>query len=331
MRTRTNLRAVGLGLAAALALAACSTADDSTTPESTEDAGTQDGGTIALVLGVAGNPYYEALACGAREEGEAAGYTVTVAAPSNFSAPEQIPLLNGVISSAPVGAIIAPTDPQALGGPIADLAATGAKVVTVDTTLADTSDLTTQILTDNEEGGRLAAETLSELIGGAGQVMVIQGPQGNIVESARRTGFEDKIAEYPDIEYLGVQYSENDAQRAAQFVTSTLASHPDLAGVFATNDLGSIGVITGLEQAAATGEVDVVAFDAAGPQVNALKNGTIDALIAQQPTEMGRQAVQAVIAAINGTTQEETTHVPSVVLRTGDDEAADTYEYKANC
>lgn len=332
MRTRNHVRVTGLGLAALLALAACSTGDGAT-PEPTDDvtAATQDGGVISLVLGVAGNPYYETLACGAKEEAEAAGYSVTVAAPSNFAAPEQIPLLNGVVSSAPDGAIVAPTDPQALGDPMSDLIATGAKVVTVDTTLADPSGLTTQILTDNEEGGRLAAETLSELIGGAGQVMVIQGPQGNIVESARRTGFEDKIAEYPDIEYVGVQYAENDPQRAAQFITSTLASSPDLAGVFATNDLGSIGVITGLEQAGATGVVDVVAFDAASPQVNALKNGTIDALIAQQPAEMGRQAVRAVIAAINGSAPEETTYVPSVALRAGDDETADTYEYKADC
>ena len=43
----------------------------------------------------------------------------------------------------------------------------------------------------------------------------------------------------------------------------------------------------------------VVGFDAGPAQIEALENGTVQALVAQQPAEIGRQGLEQVVASLN--------------------------------
>ncbi|SHO65623.1 ribose transport system substrate-binding protein [Pseudoxanthobacter soli DSM 19599] len=290
-----------------------------------------DGKSVALVVGVKGSPFYQALQCGAEAKAKELGLTLTVSAPDQFAADSQIPVVNAVAATKPAVAVIVPTDTQALVAPMKQMAGMGTKIVTVDQTVNDTSFVETQILTDNEAGGKLAADAMNELLGGKGKVLVITQPPGSAAQDARTTGFEEELKKYPGIEYLGAQYQSDDPQKAAEIVTSTLSAHPDLAGVFSTNDQGAIGAITGLRQAGASGKVKVVAYDAASAEVSALKNGTIQALIAQNPKQEGEMAIEVADALMKGKTLDKVTLTEIVTIKAGDHATADKYEYKADC
>jgi ribose transport system substrate-binding protein len=290
-----------------------------------------EGKTVALVLGVKGSPFYEALACGAKAKAKELGLDLTVSAGDQFAADSQIPVVNAVAATKPAVAVIVPTDMQALVGPMKQIDGMGTKVVTVDQTIADTSFVKTQILTDNEAGGKLAADAMNELLGGKGKVLVITQPPGSAAQDARTTGFEEELKKYPGIEYLGPQYQSDDPQKAAEIITSTLSAHPDLAGVFSTNDQGAIGAITGLKQAGAAGKVKVVAYDSATAEVNALKNGTINALIAQNPKLEGEVAMEIADKLIAGKEVDKVTLTEIATIKAGENEKADQYEYKGDC
>lgn len=291
----------------------------------------QEAGSVSLVLGVSGSPFYQALQCGAMARAEELGLALTVSAGNQFAADSQIPVVNAVTAVGPDVAAIVPTDMQALIQPMRELADRGTKVITVDQTIADNSFVETEVLTDNAAGGKLAAEAMSEILGGEGKVLVITQPPGSLAQDARTAGFEEQIATYEDIEYIGAQYQSDDPQKAAEIVTSTLSAHPDLAGIFSTNDQGAIGAITGLRQAGAVGRVKMVAYDAATAEVAALKNGAIQVLIAQNPAQEGAVAMDAALALINGETLEKTTMTELVVIREDEHDLADQYEYIANC
>jgi ribose transport system substrate-binding protein len=290
-----------------------------------------EGKTVALVLGVKGSPFYEALACGAKAKAKELGLDLTVSAGDQFAADSQIPVVNAVAATKPAVAVIVPTDMQALVGPMKQIDGMGTKLVTVDQTIADTSFVKTQILTDNEAGGKLAADAMNELLGGKGKVLVITQPPGSAAQDARTTGFEEQLKKYPGIEYLGPQYQSDDPQKAAEIITSTLSAHPDLAGVFSTNDQGAIGAITGLKQAGAAGKVKVVAYDSATAEVNALKNGTINALIAQNPKLEGEVAMEIADKLIAGKDVDKVTLTEIATIKAGENEKADKYEYKGDC
>jgi ribose transport system substrate-binding protein len=240
--------------AAAFALVAASSTAEAADP------------AIALVLGVKGSPFYQALACGAKAKAKELGLALTISAPDQFAADSQIPVVNAIAATTPVVAAIVPTDAKALIAPMKQLADRGTKIVTIDQTIEDSSFVQTQILTDNAQGGRLAADALNALLDGKGEVLVITQPPGSAAQDARTTGFEEELKKYPGIVYLGAQYQSDDPQKAAEIVTSTLSAHPKLAGLFSTNDQGAIGALTGLRQAGALGKVKVVAYDAASAE-----------------------------------------------------------------
>jgi ribose transport system substrate-binding protein len=286
---------------------------------------------VALVLGVKGSPFYQALACGAKAKAKELGLALTVSAPDQFAADSQIPVVNAVAAAKPAVAVIVPTDAKALIQPMKQMAERGTKIITVDQTVEDNSFVQTQIVTDNAEGGRLAADAINDLLGGKGGVLVITQPPGSAAQDARTTGFEQELKKYPGIVYLGAQYQSDDPQKAAEIVTSTLSAHPKLAGIFATNDQGAIGALTGLRQAGALGKVKVVAYDAATAEVNALKNGGLQALIAQNPKQEGEVAMESAAKVIKGDKLAKTTLTQIVTVKSGDAATAEKYEYKGDC
>jgi ribose transport system substrate-binding protein len=309
-----------VGAAAAFALLAASSAAEAAADPA-----------VAVVLGVKGSPFYQALACGAKAKAKELGLALTISAPDQFAADSQIPVVNAIAATTPVVAAIVPTDAKALIAPMKQLADRGTKIVTVDQTIADNSFVQTQILTDNAQGGRLAADALNALLDGKGEVLVITQPPGSAAQDARTTGFEEELKKYPGIVYLGAQYQSDDPQKAAEIVTSTLSAHPKLAGLFSTNDQGAIGALTGLRQAGALGKVKVVAYDAASAEVSALKNGAIQALIAQDPKQEGEVAMESAAKLLKGDKLDKTTLTEIVTIKAGDTATADKYEYKGDC
>ena len=190
----------------------------------------------------------------------------------------------------------------------------GIKVALVDTTLEDTSKVITAIATDNTAGGAAAADALAKLIGEKGEVMVIAFQAGASTSDQRQQGFESEIKKYPNIKYIGFQISNNDPSKAAAEVGSTLAAHPDLAGIFATNDRSAEGAATGLRVADKVGAVKVVGFDAGDTQIKQLKDGLVQALIAQRPYQIGVDGVDAIANALTGKSVEHSVTTGTVTI-----------------
>lgn len=322
-------RITAIATISVLALASC-TAGPTGGGNSTSQApaATKD---VALVLGVNGSPFYQALACGAQAEAAKHGLNLKVSAPAQFAADAQIPVVNAVAAARPAVAVVVPTDAQALMPPVQALTAAGTQVITVDQTLADPSVVKSEIITDNIAGGKMAATELAKLLGDKGKVLVITQPPGSTAQDQRTQGFEEELKNHSGITYLGPQYQSDDPQKAAQIVTATLSAHPDLAGVFSTNDQGAIGALTGLQQAGASNRVKLVAYDAASAEVAALKNGTMAALIAQNPKQEGEVAMQTAAAMIDGKPVQSKILTELVTIGPGENAKADQFEYRANC
>jgi ribose transport system substrate-binding protein len=260
---------------------------------------------MTLIAGVKGDEFYITMNCGAQEAAKKIGATLDFQGPDQFDAAQQTPIVDAVAAKSPDAILIAPTDTKALFAPITQ-AAQNSKIVLVDTTLEDPSMAVSQIASDNLEGGKTAGTTLLDLIGGKGKVMVVNVKPGISTTDQRGQGFEEAVKGKPGVEYLGQEYSQDDPAKAAEIVTATLAKHPDLKGIFAANLFSAEGAASGLRQAGKLGDVKIVGFDAGPKQVQDLKDGLVQALIAQKPADIGRQGVEQAFAALEGkpTTKE---------------------------
>jgi ribose transport system substrate-binding protein len=253
----------------------------------------QDSFNIAFIQGVIGDNFYITMDCGARAQAEALGnVTIDTQGPERFDQTLQTPILNAVVQSAPSAIMMAPNDRQGMIAPIQAAIDAGVPVLCVDTTI-DSDIQLGDVATDNVEGGRLAARGLAEEIGGAGKVFVVNVIPGVSTTDQREQGFREAIeTEFPDIEYLGQEYSNNDANVAAQITAARLQSDPDLAGIFGTNLFSAQGAAAALREQGLQGQVKMVGFDAGPTQVQDLRSEVVDLLIAQHPGDIGEIAVQ---------------------------------------
>jgi ribose transport system substrate-binding protein len=253
--------------------------------------------SMTLIAGVRGDEFYITMNCGARAEARKQNVSLNFQGPNEFDAAQQTPIVNAVAAKRPDAILVAPTDTKAMYAPIKQAADAGSKVVLVDTTLERSELAVSEIASDNEGGGRVAAETLTKLIGGEGKVFVVNVKPGISTTDLRAKGFEEG-AKKAGLDYIGQEYSQDEPARAARIVKSILAKNPDLKGIFATNLFSAEGAATGLREAGKLGDVKIVGFDAGPKQVEDLKQGLVQALIAQRPAQIGALGVQQAVNSL---------------------------------
>jgi ribose transport system substrate-binding protein len=175
--------------------------------------------------------------------------------------------------------------------------AAGIPVLIVDNDTPWSGKLT-YIGTDNRAGGKLAGEYISKVLGGRGKVAIIRGILGVSSHEDRVAGFQEAIAQAPGIQVVTIQPANSERALALTVMENILTSHPDLNAVFATSDQMALGAMEGVAAQHLNGKLLLVGFDAGKEAVRAVKSGALGAVIAQYPANMGKQAVEAAIKAI---------------------------------
>jgi ribose transport system substrate-binding protein len=272
------------------------------------------------------------MQCGIEAEAKKSGAKVSTQGPAKFDPTQQKPIVDSVVSSKPDAILVAPTEVSAMQAPLKAAADAGIKVVLVDTTVKDPSFAVSQIASDNEGGGSDAFKAIEGLAPDGGKVLVVSTDPGVSTVDARAKGFQDAAKANSKFTFLGVQYSHNEPAQAAKIVTAALQKDPDIVGIFATNVFSAEGSATGIRQAGKQGKVNVVGFDAGPAQVKQLREGTVQALIAQQPDDIGAQGVQQALAALDGKSTKKTIQTGSTIITKDnvDGEGKDAL-YKSSC
>jgi ABC-type sugar transport system substrate-binding protein len=334
---RPSAKLIGCGAVLALvtATAACSSSG-STSGGSSGGTGADSGRgkTMELITGVKSDPFYITMACAAQTEATRLGVKLTVDGSAQWAVSVQRPIVDSVAATHPDALLIAPVDSTALTPSLQQIQGSGTKVVLVDTSVTDPTVGVSRISSDNEAGGRQAADALAQLMGDKGSAIVISVQPGVSTTDARIKGFTEEMrAKHPQIKLLPVLYDNDLPATAASQIQSTLAAHPDLGGVFAGNTNTAQGISTGLQAAGKQGKVKVAAFDAEPDEVTALKNGTLDVLVAQDPAQIGAEGVDQALAAIEGKPVQSSigTTMVAITRATMNDPSMSKYFYKSAC
>ena len=298
------------GAAAVMLLAltvGCSSSSSSSASSGSTSSSTAGGSSsgktykMTFIQGVAGDGFYVTMGCGMQAEAKKLGnVTVNIQGPSQFDSTLQNPIIESVTASKPDAILIAPDDVSASQTPVDQAMNAGIKVVLVDTTLNNPAGAVSQISSNNLAGGADAFAAVKQLVPGGGEVLVVNTKPGISTTDERTTGFADAAKADPKFKYVGVQYDQDEASIAAQVTLAALQKNPGIVAIFATNLFSAEGAATGIRQAGKSGKVKVVGFDAEPDEITALKQGTVQALIAQSPYTIGTLAVQQALNSLTG-------------------------------
>ena len=95
--------------------------------------------------------------------------------------------------------------------------------------------------------------------------------------------------------------------------------------MFASAESSSAGAALALKARGLGGKVKLVAFDASTELINSLKDGTIDALVAQDPFRIGYEAVKSLADKLNGKTPPKVMDLSARVITRADLDKPDVH------
>ncbi|MFF8640799.1 substrate-binding domain-containing protein [Streptomyces sp. NPDC015345] len=266
---------------------------------------------VGMSLSTLNNPFFVQMKEGAQAEAEKAGVDLTVTDAQN-DASQQTNQLQNFTGEGVKSIIVNPVDSDAAGPAVRGANKQDIPVVAADRGV-NKAKTATLVASDNVAGGRLAAKTLAEKLGGKGKVVVLQGTPGTSASRERGQGFTEGIKAYPGIDVVAKQPADFDRTKGLDVMTNLLQSNKGVNGVFAENDEMALGAVKALGAKAGT-SVPVVGFDGTPDGLKAVEAGTLYASVAQQPKELGRIAVRNAVRAAEGKRVRELVKVPVKVV-----------------
>ncbi len=260
---------------------------------------------VIVIVKATNSQYWSYVFAGAKKAVAELGIEGSyLGAPAESDIAQEISITEDAISRHPTAIIIAPTAAKPLVAPIEKATAAGIPVIVIDSS-AETDKYASFISTDNVAAGRLAADHLAAFIkqtrgSAAGKVAYLTALPGVGSLTARDNGFTQELKKYPGLKIVDHRYGNNDAARSLSNTTDILTKNPDLAGIFADNNMMGDGAGRALQEKNLSGKVGLVAFDTDDQELAFLRSGVIQALIVQDPYMMGFAGVMYGVMAHYG-------------------------------
>jgi ribose transport system substrate-binding protein len=278
------------------------------TKKGDEKAGANGGDKKRIVFLTNGDdPFWDACRKGMDDAAkqlkiEDAGLTHTMDKGSEFNAEKQIDKLKQYATQTDIAAVaISPVDKDnsRLADALKTLRDRGVKVICVDSDMdaGKFADSRFAYLgTDNLTGGRELGKTAKGLMPDGAKYAQFVGLKTVANAQDRMNGFAEGAGEkFEEIDRLADNGDHNEAQ---ENVKTVLKKHPKtnlLVGIWAYNAHAIVKVV---EDREVRDKTKIVVFDAAPLALTDIEQGKIDAMVVQNPYQMGELTVKLVKALI---------------------------------
>ena len=260
---------------------------------------------IAVIPKGTTHVFWKSVEAGARRAGEELGVEIIWKGPvKENDRAQQIAIVEQFVNEGVSGIVLAPLDHTALARPVASARQKKIPVVIFDSSLMGVAgkDFASFVATDNKKGGTLGGEQLAKLLDGKGKVVLLRYMVGSASTMEREEGFLESMGKHNGILVtVNNRYAGPTAGEAKTASMNIIDKLNEADGVFCPNESSTFGMLLALRQNNLAGKVRFVGFDTSPPLVEALRKGEIDALVAQDPTRMGYEAVTTLVKQIRGT------------------------------
>lgn len=255
--------------------------------------------TIGLVVSTLNNPFFVDLKDGAQAKADELGATLIVL-DSQDNAATEMSNVEDLITQGVDLIMINPTDSDAVGNAVMAANTAGIPVITLDRS-ANSGEVISHIASDNVAGGKMAGDFIIEKLGGAGNVVELEGIPGASAARERGQGFNEAIAT-STIVVVAKQTANFDRAEGLSVMENILQSQPAIDAVFAHNDEMALGALEAIK--ASGRSIIVVGFDATADAVAAVESGDMAATVQQLPKDIGGNGVATAMKVIAGETVE---------------------------
>ena len=175
----------------------------------------------------------------------------------------------------------------------------GVKIVSIDSGV-DSDQVGTYIGTDNYAAGRMAAQAALEGVEGELVVGLVNYDESTANGQERERGVRDALAESGRARVAASVTTLVEAGRAQTDTADLLRNNPEINAVIAFNEPTSVGAARAVAELGLSDEVFLVGFDSNVATIDGLQEGSVDALIVQNPYAMGYLGVESAYQLLSG-------------------------------
>lgn len=308
MKSRKVTAILTAGILSILMLSGCadskSSADEGAAGQeeagSSEDMDTTKEGSykIALIQQHQTNAFQIGVSEAAEAKAAELGVDLTILSADQDVA-TQISQIEQCVSEEYDAILFEPVDTDGMGAAAKAAADKGVIVINIISACTDWENYGIAALScgNNVTAGETEMQKVIDLIGGKGNIAIITGPSGDSGGLQRMEGYENILANYPDVVQV-VQPADCawDTANAQSTVESWLSAY-DLDAIICEND----GMAVGAGNAAGANSGIVIAgVDGTPDGFEAIKDGRITGTVSQNGGQMAANGIEAAVALIDG-------------------------------
>lgn len=228
---------------------------------------------------------------GLEAAGKMMGVKTKYVGPPDYDINAMITAFEAAIAEKPAGIITFGAEDSLL--PVINKAIDeGIPVVTVDGDIKNSKRIAF-VGTGNYNAGVLGGRKLGEVLGGKGKVVILTEPNISLHRD-RYQGYQDGLADFPDIEIVQVGDTKADPILTIQIVSAMLQKYPDLAGIGCTDAVGGAASAIAVEEAGLVGKVKILSMDRDRQVLEKIEKGIIEGTIVQKSALMPFFALQII-------------------------------------
>ncbi|KGM97688.1 sugar ABC transporter substrate-binding protein [Clostridium novyi A str. 4552] len=256
------------------------------------------GGNVAVVLKALNSDYWKTVQAGANDAAKELGVKVQVLGPNaETDVVGQTSLIEDQIVKGVDALVVAPLQPNAAITTFDKAEKEKIPVVLIDTD-ANWDKKKSFVGTGNIAAGKLGGEYIAKKLKKGDEAIIIRGVPGDRTQDERTQGAQ-KALEAAGIKVVEIQPANSEREKAISVMENLLQTHPNIKGVFCTNDEMALGAVKALQQA---GKKNIISIgvDGSPDALKSIKEGGLTGTVAQNSYDIGKKGVETAVKVLRG-------------------------------
>ena len=248
---------------------------------------------------------------GFEEAGKELGVRVTMVDGKNDASIQQ-GQIDTFITQGVDAIVIVPVDAGSIGPILDETESAGIPLIAVNRKPSEENikRLATYVGSDEVYAGTVQAEAVAEILGGEGNVVIMNGEIGHSGMIGRTQGNKDVLAQNPGMELVAEDTAEWSRALGLNLMENWIQTGMEIDAVLANNDEMAIGAIMALEQVNMLDEVVVAGVDATPDALQFMEEGKLNVSVFQNAYGQGYGGMEAAVKAAQGEDLPEITDIP---------------------
>jgi rhamnose transport system substrate-binding protein len=256
---------------------------------------------VGLVAKSLGNGFFDAVHKGADEAAAALGIEVIFTGPTTPTAEGQIEVLNALIAQRVDAIAISANDPDAVVPTLQRAMQRGIKVISYDSAVARAGRTIHLAPSADDLIGQTCAQLAAQLAPHSiGKIAVVSATPTSTNQNSWLAEMKKALPQYPGLEFVGVVYGDDVADKSYRETVALVKKHADLAVIVVLSSVGIVAAAKAIEDEGLSGKVQVTGLGLPSELVGYVRKGVVPKFAIWNPIDLGYAATQVAVRLARG-------------------------------